>query len=221
MSPVRLTPRAFVLALALAALSSPARSQNSFAEDIHATEPARNPAPRETSGSSKSATFPSEKAAPSDPRFAKVAVIETQDFRVPPIEHLRADPLHAETPTSLPGGRTIGTEQLNAFYQREPGSFLIFDVLGGRQGLPGAQNALPAGRGASFNDAVQRDFGNYLQQVTQGRKDVPLVFYCQSVYCWMSYNAALRAVRLGYTQVFWYRGGLEAWQAAGLPVATR
>jgi rhodanese-related sulfurtransferase len=37
----------------------------------------------------------------------------------------------------------------------------------------------------------------------------------------MSYNAALRAVNLGYTQVFWYRGGIEAWQLAGLQVAQR
>jgi 3-mercaptopyruvate sulfurtransferase SseA len=34
----------------------------------------------------------------------------------------------------------------------------------------------------------------------------------------MSYNAALRAINLGYTNVLWYRGGIEAWQQAGLPV---
>ena len=29
-------------------------------------------------------------------------------------------------------------------------------------------------------------------------------------------NAALRAINLGYKQVLWYRGGIEAWQKAGL-----
>ena len=80
---------------------------------------------------------------------------------------------------------------------------------------------VPASQGGNFDDQVQRDFGNYLQQVTQGRKDRPMVFYCQSVQCWMSYNAALRATRLGYTNVLWYRGGIEAWQQAGLPTYGR
>ncbi len=35
--------------------------------------------------------------------------------------------------------------------------------------------------------------------------------------CWVSYNAALRAINAGYTNVLWYRGGIEAWKAAGLP----
>jgi rhodanese-related sulfurtransferase len=29
----------------------------------------------------------------------------------------------------------------------------------------------------------------------------------------------LRLVALGYKHVYWYRGGLEAWRAAGLPEA--
>ena len=32
-------------------------------------------------------------------------------------------------------------------------------------------------------------------------------------------NLALRLVALGYTEVYWYRGGREAWMAAGLPMA--
>jgi len=31
--------------------------------------------------------------------------------------------------------------------------------------------------------------------------------------------AALRAVAVGYGKVYWYRGGIEAWTAAGLPTA--
>jgi hypothetical protein len=32
-----------------------------------------------------------------------------------------------------------------------------------------------------------------------------------------SYNLALRLVSLGCTAVYWYRGGVEAWQASDLP----
>lgn len=32
-------------------------------------------------------------------------------------------------------------------------------------------------------------------------------------------NLALRLVALGYNQVYWYRGGRESWEVAGLPQA--
>ena len=47
----------------------------------------------------------------------------------------------------------------------------------------------------------------------------PLVFYCADRECWHAVNAALRARRLGYSRVGWYRGGLLSWKAANLPVA--
>ncbi len=124
--------------------------------------------------------------------------------------------MHGPTPTRIPGGAVVSTEALNKLYEERQGMFLVFDVLGGPAGLPAAQNAVPAHQAGSFDDQVQREFGQYLEQITGGRKDVPMVFYCQSVHCWMSYNAALRAIKMGYTQVLWYRGGIEAWQAAGL-----
>jgi len=58
-----------------------------------------------------------------------------------------------------------------------------------------------------------------LERLTQGRKDVVLVFYCLSPECCMSYNGALRAIHAGYTNVLWYRGGIEAWKTAGLPTS--
>ncbi len=51
-------------------------------------------------------------------------------------------------------------------------------------------------------------------------KQHPIVLYCLSPECWMSYNASLRAINLGYTNVLWYRGGIESWKKAGLPVQT-
>ena len=45
-----------------------------------------------------------------------------------------------------------------------------------------------------------------------------VVFFCESAQCWLSHNASLRALALGYRDVVWYRGGIEAWEAAGLPM---
>ena len=44
-----------------------------------------------------------------------------------------------------------------------------------------------------------------------------LVFYCLAN-CWMSWNAAKRALSLGYPNVAWYRDGTDGWLAASLPL---
>jgi rhodanese-related sulfurtransferase len=33
----------------------------------------------------------------------------------------------------------------------------------------------------------------------------------------MSWNAVKRAASWGYTQLYWYRDGIDAWEAAKLP----
>lgn len=174
------------------------------------SQPAQYPAP---------ASYPSQGAAPANDAMARLVQFERQDMGVAPTAQLRSGGLHGPTPNQLPGGRLVTTPELVQLLQDGNSGVLVFDVLGGPQTLPNAIPVVPASQGGSFDDAVQRDFGNYLQQVTQGRKDRPMVFYCQSVQCWMSYNAALRATRLGYTNVLWYRGGIEAWQQAGGPLA--
>jgi PQQ-dependent catabolism-associated CXXCW motif protein len=217
-----------LVAGSLLATAAPALAQNSFSEDIRKRPPARAqqetaPAqpPRAPQEQQQQQPAPAgTPAATADPKFARAAEAESQDFGVAPTDRLHDGPMHGKTPTRIPGALVITTEALHMLYQRES-ALLVFDVLGGPQILPNAQNALPAAQAGSFNDQTQREFGNYLQQVTGGNKDQPLVFYCQSVECWMSYNAALRAANLGYTQVFWYRGGIEAWQQAGLQVVQR
>ncbi|MBI3709047.1 MAG: hypothetical protein HY246_15420 [Proteobacteria bacterium] len=90
-------------------------------------------------------------------------------------------------------------------------------MLGAGETLPGAVGAVGAAAPGSFVDLTQQQFGQFLAQVTRRNPDIPLVFYCQGINCWMSYNASLRAIHLGYHNVLWYRGGLEAWKYAGLP----
>jgi PQQ-dependent catabolism-associated CXXCW motif protein len=158
-------------------------------------------------------------------RLAQLEAKERADQGVPADAELHAGAMHGATPASIPGGQLVTTRQLVATLgaQRDVGPnalppLLLFDVLGGAERLPGALNAVPAHQPGSFDDNVQREFGAFLRQVTQGRQDRPMVFYCQSTMCWMSYNAALRAIRMGYQKVGWYRGGVEAWKEAGLPI---
>ncbi len=111
----------------------------------------------------------------------------------------------------------ISTQQLFQLIADRQSNALLFQVFGSPQTLPNAIAAGPASQGGSFNDDTQRGFGEFLQRTVGGDQSRPLVFYCAGNHCWMSYNAALRAINLGYRNVIWYRGGLNAWTQAGLP----
>ena len=41
-----------------------------------------------------------------------------------------------------------------------------------------------------------------------------MLFFCKTD-CWMSWNAAKRAVARGHSQVGWFPGGVDDWQAEG------
>ena len=143
--------------------------------------------------------------------------IERQDFGVPPTRQLHSGAMHGPTPATIPGAQVVTTKGLSALMQSNQVPYLLFDVLGQTETLPNAIAAAWLAQPGTFNDPIQHQFSQLLAQGTQGRKDTALVFYCLSRECWMSYNAALRAINAGYSNVLWYRGGIEAWKAAGLP----
>ena len=154
-----------------------------------------------------------------DSMLAMLGQWERQELGVTPMNELQSGNMHMPTPASIPGGQVITTRELMSLQgQGANGAVLILDVLSGPQRIPGAQNALPAAQGGSFDDRTQQQFGDYLQQATGGNRAMPIVTYCQGRDCWMSYNAALRAIALGYSNVLWYRGGFQAWLLAGRPV---
>ncbi len=49
-------------------------------------------------------------------------------------------------------------------------------------------------------------------------KSDPVVFYCNGPKCRRSDNAVVIAVACGYTNVYWFRGGIEAWRADNYPI---
>jgi rhodanese-related sulfurtransferase len=144
---------------------------------------------------------------------------EKQEFGVPPTPELHPGAPHGPTPSSIPGGRVIDTLNLVALLSAQPPvPVLIVDALGGPQRLPNAMQGAFAAQPGSFQDQIQQQFAQMLQAATGGNPSLPVIVYCYDPNCWMSYNAALRAIRAGYQNVFWYRGGLWAWEQARLPV---
>ena len=132
------------------------------------------------------------------------------------------------TPDHLPGATIVDTQALQALLTQQPRPVLI-DVyrrqwLHGQfiedqphANLPGSHWLANTGDG-ELTPEWQSYFARHLYTYSGGNLAQPLVFYCRSD-CWLSWNAVKRAKALGYSAVYWYRDGLDAWEAAKLPVA--
>jgi len=147
----------------------------------------------------------------------QIIAFETRDYGVPPTNQLRSGQFHAATPTAIPGGTFVSTDVLMNALQ-SGGDVILIDVLGGQYSLPNAFVAPGLAQAGSFNDRTQQQAAQWLSQITGGNKESAIVVFCSDPQCWLSYNAALRVINAGYTAVYWYRGGLQAWQMAGLPM---
>jgi PQQ-dependent catabolism-associated CXXCW motif protein len=147
---------------------------------------------------------------------------EMTDFGVFPQPFLQYN-VGTRTPTRIPGGTMITTANLvrmvNDAVQRHSPLILV-DALndGGHMTLPNAVWIPTSGSSGDFNDQVQQTLWGRLSKLTNNQRDIPIVFFCQGAVCWESYNAALRAIHLGFRQVYWYRGGIAAWRQANLPL---
>ena len=196
-------------ALAQDSFGSPARQQPVRQQPM----PTQQPTPNRPTQPAPASRLP-EMVMPTG-----MASGEAQDFGVAPTQQLHpSEQLHGPTPTSIPGGKVIATRQLADMLQRGQGNVLLLHAYGGSEHLPGAQAVGPASQGGSYDDQVQREYGQYLRQASGGDTSRTLVVYCAGPQCWGSYNAALRAIHMGFRNVYWYRGGLEAWGQAGLPL---
>lgn len=122
------------------------------------------------------------------------------------------------TPTSLPGATTISVREAKCMMDRFPDYVVVVAAMDDETRIP---NANPAGWTASPNPEVQAEFARVFGKALGGDKTRPLIFYCHNIRCFMSYNAALRAVQAGYTSVYWMREGTAGWSKAGYAFAPR
>ncbi len=163
---------------------------------------------------------PSSQQQPQQSQQQQLMEWERRDMGVAATRTLHDGEMHGPTPNQIPGGQVITTVGVTALLQQNVGAQLI-DVLGAEATLPQAIPGVFASAPGSFDDRTQQQVAGFLTEVTRNDPNVPLVFFCGGPQCWMSYNAALRAIALGYRNVLWYRGGLEAWNHAQLPFTRR
>ena len=126
------------------------------------------------------------------------------------------------TPQKLNGISTVNTQEV-AKMLRQPKTTrpVMLDTNGNYDTIPSALAFLNAG--FAFQDLAReasydKRFASLLKLLAPDPQ-APLIFFCAGRNCWSSINAALRAKQHGYSQVMWYRGGIESWKSAQLPTA--
>jgi adenylate cyclase len=144
---------------------------------------------------------------------------EDADFGVVSDDRLHQDDyyLAGNTPTTAPGAQTICTAELSRFLaERKPIVIDSLEYFWGRS-IPGAVGLMFVGWGSSVADAIQDRLRRKMQELTRGDRNKAIVAVGWNCERFDGRNLALRLVALGYTQVYWYRGGREAWEVNGLP----
>ena len=151
--------------------------------------------------------------------------------RVTEPDGYRTDNYRSAVPATLSGARVLSTEQAEAIWRDKSGAFV--DVLPRppkpknlpegtvwrdmpRQDIPGSLWLPDTGYGL-LAPATEDYFKRGLMRASGGDRSHLLVFYCLAD-CWMSWNAAKRALSYGYTDVAWYPEGTDGWAFAGLPL---
>jgi PQQ-dependent catabolism-associated CXXCW motif protein len=146
-------------------------------------------------------------------------------------EIYRSENYRAPTPPTLRGGLVISTLEAEAIWRA--GTAVFVDVLphvprppnlpagtlwreSRRLNIPGSIWLPDTGYG-ELSAAAEAYLRFGLERITGGDRAKLLVIYCLRD-CWMSWNAAKRAVSWGYTGVIWYPDGADGWQDAGLPL---
>ena len=140
-------------------------------------------------------------------------------------------PTNSPVPTTLAGGKVIASaHRLHALLSHK--DTVLIDVSSaprrpenmapGAPWLPVPHRAipgtvwLPGAGGGEIPAPVESFFRQQLATTTGNDPTRRVVFYCHKA-CWLSWNAAKRAISYGYQHVYWYRDGIEGWKAAGLP----
>jgi len=146
---------------------------------------------------------------------------------VPEPDTYRGEPYKGAVPATLQGAQVIDAERAIALHDARGAVFI--DVLPRttkpdnmpddmlwreppHDTIPGAiwlwntgYEQLAAAEQARLRDGLTH---------AQGDTGLPLVIFCRAD-CWMSWNAARRAIEWGFDPVYWFPGGVDDWSANG------
>lgn len=157
--------------------------------------------------------------------------VHAGDDAPPEPDGYRMEHYRGPTPATLAGARVLSDDEALALWR--DGKAVFIDVLPRprkpaglaagtpwrvppRHGIPGSTWLPNVGYGA-LSPGVDAYYRRNLERLTGGDRATPLVLFCLAQ-CWMSWNAAKRALAYGYTDVSWYPDGTDGWAFAGGPL---
>lgn len=149
---------------------------------------------------------------------------------VPEPDGYRMENYRSPVPETLKGAKVVTTEEVIALWKNRKAVFI--DVLPHdpkpenlpagtiwkektREDIPDSAWLVNVGYGV-LNKETETYFREGLRKLVGDDMHRAMVFYCMRD-CWMSWNAAKRAVEMGYSGVLWYPLGTDGWAAAGQP----
>jgi len=146
----------------------------------------------------------------------------------------RNEAYRGPTPATLSGAKVLTSAEAHALWMNKGAVFIDVlpqaprpknlpkDVLWRdkpRDDIPGSLWLPDTGYG-ELAPSMLGYFAAGLKQASGGDLNRTLAFYCKRD-CWMSWNAAKRALTLGYKSVDWYPDGADGWRDAGYPLERR
>ncbi|QDL94272.1 PQQ-dependent catabolism-associated CXXCW motif protein (plasmid) [Paroceanicella profunda] len=154
----------------------------------------------------------------------------SQAGAVPEPDSYRTENYRAPVPATLAGATVIDTGEAHRLWQAGvpfvdtlPHAFRPANLPEGtvwrdtpHDTIRGAVWLANTGYGALDPD-TESWFADMLARLSGGRTDRTMVLFCKAE-CWMSWNAARRAVSLGYSSIHWYPEGVDGWSAANYPM---
>lgn len=125
------------------------------------------------------------------------------------------------TPTSLPGAKIISAAEARLLIEK---GVPVYDVRVAEEYRHGH---VPGAISLPYNESSAKEVGFDVadDQFALNRlpkdKNAPFMMYCDGTICWKSYKSAVMAIKAGWKNVYWFRGGFPEWKEAGLPVENR
>ncbi len=163
--------------------------------------------------------------------IAAIAPLPASAGEAPPEpDTYRMEAYRAPTPQTLAGARVLTTSEAEAEWRK---GAVFVDVLPRppkpanlpegtlwrpptRLNIPGSIWLPNTGYGA-LAPSTEAYLRTGLARATGDDSSKTLVVYCLKD-CWMSWNAAKRAMSYGYSDVAWYPDGTDGWEQARLPL---
>lgn len=140
----------------------------------------------------------------------------------------RTDDYRSPVPRTLTGAKVVTADEAEVLYKEQKSVFIdVYPRAPRPPNLPagtvwrdpphasiaGAHWLPNVGYGV-LSAEFETYFRSRLESLTSKNPATPVVFFCLKD-CWMSWNAAKRALSWGYSSVIWFPDGTDGWQGLG------